>query len=396
MIMINFCFDYVIDQANNIIWPNGVASQAPSLEKLVADRATWSTVSPWTDYPRILDYLRDEGVSYRCHLVDSAPLSSVYPINVNWFDHDQDYFALISQQALHRVRQHQIKILLLYSEGDNPWLIQQRLKQLCASYCIDFAQVHFVSANSSAKHIENFHYFDDDNVIYYRSQLKNKPLSWHDHPRSKKMTLLSRMHKSWRANFCSRFWQQQFHQHSYFSYKINELDQDIDPLHSELKSHCVDQFLAVCPFTADAHSDQQHNFYGTRVDEHFNNAYWNCVLETHINFEDNIAGVFVSEKTWKPIAQAQPFVVLGCAGTLDLLQQQGYKTFGTWIDESYDSITNVSQRFAKVWEVVCYLNNLSFEELHQLHLQVQPVVQHNQQLYWSNKASVLQQLFEEL
>lgn len=394
--MINFCFDHVIDAEQRIIWPNCVTGQDISEQSLIENRAGWSVTAPYIDYPRILDYLRDESVPYQCYTVNDAPMHSLYPVNLNWFDHTQDYLSLLSVAALDRVRQAQIKVVFLYSEGDNPKLIQQRIWHLCQLHNICAQQIHFVSANSLAQQIPNFHYFDDDNVIYYRSQLMQKPLEWHSDPRSKKMTLLSRMHKSWRVNFCSRFWQEKFHVNSYFSYKVNELDEDIDPLSPDLASSCVQQFLAQCPFVADYHSDQQHNFYGTRVDSHFADAYWNCVLETHINFENNIPGVFVSEKTWKPIAQAQPFVVLGCAGTLDLLRQQGYKTFGTWIDESYDSVTNVDQRFKRVWDTVCYLNNLSFDQLHQMHLEMSTTVQHNQRLYWSSKAPVLEQLFREL
>jgi hypothetical protein len=394
--MINFCFDTVLDSTRNIIWPNCVDNQLASLENLVEQRGTWSNLPPFVDYPRILDYLRDEKISYQCFDIDSAPANSLYPINLNWFDHSIDYFELMSKPALNRVQQGLIKILFLYSEGDNPLLIQQRIFELCTQHQLNPINVHFVSANSFADQIANFHYFDDDNVIYYRSQLNQTPLSWHDATRSKKMTLLSRMHKSWRANFCSRFWANDFHQHSYFSYKVYELQEDISPLRPELQSASLAAFLDQCPFEADNFADHQHNFYGTRVDAHFNDAYWNCVLETHLAFENNIPGVFVSEKIWKPIAQAQPFIILGCAGTLAHLRNQGYQTFGRWIDESYDTITDTSMRFATVWNLVHQLNHLSFEDLHQLHLEMKTVVEHNQQLYWSGKANVLEDLFRDV
>ena len=69
------------------------------------------------------------------------------------------------------------------------------------------------------------------------------------------------------------------------------------------------------------------------------------------------SSVFISEKTFKPLASMQPFIILGSKHTLKYLQKLGYKTFHPFIDESYDdaddfnryqSISNELKRIATI------------------------------------------------
>lgn len=56
----------------------------------------------------------------------------------------------------------------------------------------------------------------------------------------------------------------------------------------------------------------------------------------------------VSEKIFKPLAYRHPFIVAGSAHTLDYLEAQGFETFDTWFDQSYDRILNDRTRLAAV------------------------------------------------
>ena len=60
-------------------------------------------------------------------------------------------------------------------------------------------------------------------------------------------------------------------------------------------------------------------------------AYVHLVTETKI-----IPRVFVSEKTWKPIAAGQLFLIFGNPGTVNYLRTQGVDVFDDIIDHSYD------------------------------------------------------------
>lgn len=408
--MINLCFDNLIANNERFPWPNLVTCPCnPTNEALVNNRSSWSSQSPWVDFPRIVDYLTDEKINYQIFLTDTAPVSSLYLVNICWFDHNTDYFALMLPASLERLRRREIKFVIIYGEADSALPIQKTIFKLCDRHNINPIDVHVILGNSMADIVPNFHFFDDDEIIFQRSQQNNfaNRLEWHDGPRSRRMTLLSRVHKSWRAYFCSWVWHHGFHKNSYFSYRMinhgEDMNPDSNPLNHTIKydpeyQQIVTDFLKNAPFAADQLKDQDHNYYGTRVDAHYQDSYWNCILETHLSLGDNMPGVFITEKTWKAIAHAQPFVILGTAESLKHLKNQGYRTFGELgitkgIDETYDCILDPTERFRAVFAVVKKINTLMPDQLTRLNLAVRDIVEHNQKLYWSNKKQKLENLF---
>jgi len=411
--MISFCFDHVIDPEQKIIWPNLVPAPGElTFEVLIQQRVSMSSQPPFIDYPRVLDYLIDEQVAHRVHSVQLAPVGSIYLVNICWFDHQQDYFSMMSAVALDRLKKREIKFVIMYGEADSALPIQKTIFKLCDRYNVNPIDVHVILGNSMADIVPNFHFFDDDEIIFQRSQQNHftNRLEWHDGPRSRRMTLLSRVHKSWRAYFCSWVWHHGFHKNSYFSYRMinqgEDMNPNLNPLNPTIKydpenQRIVNDFLNNAPFAADQLEDQDHNYYGTRVDAHYQDSYWNCVLETHLSLGNNMPGVFITEKTWKAIAHAQPFVILGTAESLKHLRNQGYQTFGELgitegIDETYDYILDPTERFKAVFSVVKKINTLTPDQLSRLNLRVRDIVEHNQKLYWSNKKQKLENLFNSI
>lgn len=92
---------------------------------------------------------------------------------------------------------------------------------------------------------------------------------------------------------------------------------------------------------------------------------------------------FVSEKTWKPIANLQPFIMVGNHHTLAYLKQLGFKTFSPFIDESYDEITDYKLRMKHIYSEIERLNNMPIKEIHNWYYSIKDVLLHNQQLLMS-------------
>lgn len=69
-------------------------------------------------------------------------------------------------------------------------------------------------------------------------------------------------------------------------------------------------------------------------------------VSTETFFDD--PGMFITEKTFRPIAMGHPFIILGQVGILKKLQSYGFKT--DFIDTSYDDIEDHKKRFAKFHE----------------------------------------------
>lgn len=109
----------------------------------------------------------------------------------------------------------------------------------------------------------------------------------------------------------------------------------------------------------------------------FNNTFVSLVTETLA--DDNT--LFISEKTWKPISVAHPFIILGNKGTLQYLRSRGFKTFEKWWDESYDLQDSFSQRCDSVIKILNNLTMLSNEELKYLYAEIKPTLEHNRKLF---------------
>jgi hypothetical protein len=413
---INFCFDHIINPESFLVLPNLCRLDVNiSVHDFTQQRGQLSTTFPFCDYPRLIEYALSEQVPFTISTVDQAPVGSFYIIDINFFVKTLDYFSLLPHSVLAAIKQKRIKILFYYNEADAPKYICQRLWTLCEVHAIDSTQVYFVSHNTSADGIKNFFYFNDDEILYHRTcqQFLTPGVSfWHNDPRSKKTTALVRTHKNWRAVFCAQLDKMNWSEHSWLSYCDNNNGDNQDLLECTFKpelkknpSRAVDpnntwlddtvEFLKTTPVLVDDLDNQIRNQYQTFVAKLFLDSYWNIVIETHISIE-YLPGVFLTEKTWKAIAHFQPFVIMGCAGSLAHLRELGYKTFGDYIDESYDEIQDDVQRARKVLSVCGWLASLTHQELQQLHERIKPAVIHNRNLFWSSKKSRVQTLFERI
>jgi hypothetical protein len=66
------------------------------------------------------------------------------------------------------------------------------------------------------------------------------------------------------------------------------------------------------------------------------------VTESHFN---QTGGMFITEKTFRPLLVGHPFMILGQKGTLEKLRSWGFQTDFDGIDQSYDLIEDNSERF---------------------------------------------------
>jgi hypothetical protein len=80
----------------------------------------------------------------------------------------------------------------------------------------------------------------------------------------------------------------------------------------------------------------------------YDNSLVNIITETY--FFNNI--IHITEKTYKPIAFMQPFVLLGAAGSLQHVKDMGFKTFSEFWDETYDLELDDKQRFNDIFAVI--------------------------------------------
>jgi hypothetical protein len=116
--------------------------------------------------------------------------------------------------------------------------------------------------------------------------------------------------------------------------------------------------------------------FGCEVKEPYLDSYINITSET--NFYD--AGVYFSEKTWKPILNLQPFISVNYPHSLKYLKKMGFRTFSPFIDETYDTIECPKKRMGAIYNEVLRLNSLSIEEIHNWYYSIIDDLKYNREL----------------
>jgi hypothetical protein len=106
--------------------------------------------------------------------------------------------------------------------------------------------------------------------------------------------------------------------------------------------------------------------------EPYIDSYFSLVTETL--FESNYS--FRTEKIWKPIAMAHPFIVASTPGYYRDLHNLGFKTFGHLVDERFDQIDNHQQRIERIAQVV---EDLCKQDLPAFLQEAESICKYNQQ-----------------
>lgn len=344
-------------------------------------------------------FLNNHGVNYEFVSLEDATPDSWYTINLYFFDFDCDYITYLNPQVLYKIRHGELRLLFTYGEPDDPHAIDRRLRELCEIHEIDRESMFFISGNTIANTIDGMAYVCESEYLFEIQNTVIPEPTIFDH-KSKKYTCLNRVHKKYRKEFVYNLWKDGLTEDAYVSYGnvINkDSREDISVLQNSNMAnpytpwvglHPIDHsFNQILPLSADGLDTDQHNDHTQSVDYLFTDSYWNVVMETYVGASN---GVFVTEKTFKPIKYGQPFIVLGTVGTLAHLKDQGYETFSPWIDESYDQERDLRQRWYAVLELTRQFARSSLEDLHRQHTEMTSVILHNQAWFKRNKKKELE------
>jgi hypothetical protein len=325
----------------------------------------------------------------------NLPSNTFYPVGFGFFDFGIDYFSLLPAEVFAAVFKRKIRVLFYYHEGDNPHNIKQRLDTLAAQLRLPQDCYVFVSANSAAATIPGFVYFNDFELWYWQRNEHTLPYKIHDRPRERDFTVLNRLHKSWRATAMADLHRQGILNNSYWSYcETGNIVDSENPIQIDSIDNlraAAQEFLANAPYVSDELSQAERNNHSIQEPKYFANAYCNIVMETHFD-ADSSGGVFLTEKTFKPIKHGQLFFIAGPAGSLQQLRDLGYRTFDSVLDNTYDRIVDNTQR----WIRLCDAISQSQHRLADRFDTARADIEHNQQLFAALKTQRLNSLVRKI
>lgn len=105
------------------------------------------------------------------------------------------------------------------------------------------------------------------------------------------------------------------------------------------------------------------------------------VLETL--FDD--CRLHLTEKTLRPIACGQPFILAATCGSLEYLRRYGFETFDGLINEEYDAIEDPAERLQAIIKELKRISDLPEQQKQDLFLKIHEIAARNKQRFFSRK-----------
>lgn len=156
---------------------------------------------------------------------------------------------------------------------------------------------------------------------------------------------------------------------------ISNLEQNYYRIdYGKFKVNLAGNFLdiAIRPDENNNHPDWEYQVYPILYKDTF------CSIVNLGSF-GNIFATY-DEKPLNSIKNWKPFVLVGPAGSLELMRNDGFKTFGDFWDESYDQETDPEKRLIKIFDVIEYIDKFSIEELQNMYKDMSSILKHNYKL----------------
>ena len=249
---------------------------------------------------------------------------------------------------------------------------------------------------------ENFEYFNIHMHLSHYDNIDVQEQDWQINPqlRNKKFFCLNRQERLHRILTVDFLLENDIARHTYLSCMLGEyatlihgedktwsahdknmrkfLDPDLDNLKLSEEQR---KRLSILPIELDVEESRHHHIKVNmpNLQAYFQQSYFSIITEG--DFARGNERQMFTEKVLKCFLYGHPFVVIGLPGTLELLHEQGFITFGSVIDESYDKELDDQKRLAMCLEQVRKLNKLNMNEFKNMYNSLQPILHHNYQTY---------------
>jgi hypothetical protein len=163
--------------------------------------------------------------------------------------------------------------------------------------------------------------------------------------------------------------------------------------------HCLTWFSVTdgCHYTQHKFKNLEFAVTNTQLEQHYksstadstasadycsndyNSTQIEIVLETL--FDDK--RLHLTEKSLRPIACGQPFILAATHGSLEYLRSYGFETFDGLIDETYDTVHDPVERLQSICREMKRINQLPLEQKAQLFIDLRKIAQRNKQIFFS-------------
>lgn len=278
-------------------------------------------------------------------------------------------------------------------------------------YCPSIKNWRILSSNAKMKNICDNVFGNSNNYLYFNihvhlTEYDNLNVSTHDFAintqlRDRKFLCLNRQERLHRILTVDYLLKNDIAKHTFLSCMLGEyaglinddssvtwsegdksmrkfLDPDLNSLVLEKEQK---ERLTCLPLELDVTESLHHavKVNMPNLEGYFNQSYFSIITEG--DFARGSSRQMFTEKVLKCFLYGHPFIVIGLPGTLELLHDMGFITFGNIIDESYDKELDDQKRLEMCWKEIDKLNSLNMNEMKSVYENIMPVLMHNYQTY---------------
>jgi hypothetical protein len=158
---------------------------------------------------------------------------------------------------------------------------------------------------------------------------------------------------------------------------LNEIENPFNFLSERSRSLCRDTLIRCkdLPWKLDdvSSSGNLSAYFGNKQYQIWQHSLLHVVNET-VFYQPKL---HLTEKIFKPIVAQRPFILVAAPGNLQYLKSYGFKTFDTWIDESYDDIQDPDQRLDLIAQEITRFSRMSLHQLRQVYQEMRSILEYN-------------------
>lgn len=144
---------------------------------------------------------------------------------------------------------------------------------------------------------------------------------------------------------------------------------------------CAVEFLKNTPFRFDSveqYPIRDMKMYG--IQDAYKDIFVDIVTNTYVSGNT----FYLDEKMWRPILSKTPFIVHGPKHFIQNFQRLGFETFSNWWDEGYSEDPTDFQ-VGSIKHIIDKISKYTIQDLQQIYTEMQPVLEHNYQHFFTLK-----------
>ena len=145
-----------------------------------------------------------------------------------------------------------------------------------------------------------------------------------------------------------------------------------------IEQEVAERFGARLPLVIDGETNVNvmcEDFGHTR--EYYEKTLVSLITET--NFD--VAECTLTEKSFKPLYNKHPFIIVGVPGALKGLQELGFRTFSDFWSEEYDTLVKPEERFEAIERIILEIASWAPHQILDFKNRVKPILEHNYEMF---------------